>query len=95
MPGRSASTASAVGPSRAAEPVLVPDVEDDPAFLSFPGSRTRSELAVPVVVDGRVFGVINLESPRVAAYADADVATVSAWIDSVRDTIRGFYSNPG
>jgi hypothetical protein len=77
------------------EPALVPDVEGDPEFLSFPGSRTRSELAVPVAIDGVVVGVINLESPRVAAYGAADIAAVSAWIETVRDTIRGFYSNPG
>jgi GAF domain-containing protein len=77
-----------------AEPVLIPDVEDDPAFLSFPGSRTRSELAVPVTIDDKVIGVINLESPRVGAYGAADVDALSAWIDGVRETIRGFYSNP-
>lgn len=78
-----------------AEPALVPDVEDDPAFLGFPGSRTRSELAVPVTIDGGVIGVVNLESPRVAAYGPAEVATVSAWIDTVRDAIGDFYSKPG
>ncbi|HLY12800.1 MAG TPA: GAF domain-containing protein [Candidatus Limnocylindrales bacterium] len=75
-----------------AEPALVPDVEADPAFLSFPGSRTRSELAVPVVIDGRPVGVVNLESPRVGAYGQADIDAVNAWIDSVRDTIRGFFA---
>ncbi len=78
-----------------AEPALVPDVENDPAFLSFPGSRTRSELAVPVAIDGQVLGVINLESPRIGAYGAAEVAAVNAWIETVRDAIRGFYSIPG
>lgn len=75
-----------------AAPALVPDVEADPAFLSFPGSRTRSELAVPVLIDSRVAGVVNLESPRVGAYGQADIDAVNAWIDSVRDTIRGFFA---
>jgi GAF domain-containing protein len=75
-----------------AEPALVPDVEADPAFLSFPGSRTRSELAVPVLIDGRAVGVVNLESPRVGAYGPADIDAVNAWIDSVRDAIQGFFA---
>jgi len=74
------------------EAALLPDVEADPAFLSFPGSRTRSELAVPVLIDGRPIGVVNLESPRVGAYGPADLDAVNAWIDSVRDTIQGFFA---
>ena len=75
-------------------PALVPDVEDDPDFLSFPGSRTRSELAVPIFFDGRPIGVVNLESPRVGAYGPADVEALGAWADSVGETIRGFYAGP-
>jgi len=76
------------------QPVLVPDTEDDPDFLSFPGSRTRSELAVPVQVGGRVLGLVNLESPRVGAYGPADVEVVRAWIESVSASIQSFYQDP-
>lgn len=76
------------------QPVLVPDTEDDPDFLSFPGSRTRSELAVPVLLDGKAVGVVNLESPRVRAFGPADIEVVRAWADSVIDAIRSFYSVP-
>jgi GAF domain-containing protein len=75
-------------------PALVPDVEDDPDFLSFPGSRTRSELAVPILCDGRPIGVINLESPRVGAYGPADVEALGTWVDSVGEAIRSFYPGP-
>jgi GAF domain-containing protein len=80
---------------RLEQPVLVADVEDDPDFLSFPGSRTRSELAVPVLIAGRVLGVVNLESPRVRAYGPADIAAVQAWIESVTESIRSLYQDPG
>ena len=79
---------------RLEQPVLVADVEADPDFLSFPGSRTRSELAVPVLIDGRALGVVNLESPRVRAYGPADVAVVDAWIASTIDSIRSFFGAP-
>ena len=78
-----------------AVPLLVPDVEDDPNFLSFPGSRTRSELAAPVFLDGRPVGVVNIESPRVRGYGPTDVEMLSAWADSIRDAMRGFYPPPG
>ncbi len=76
---------------RLEQAVLVTDVETDPDFLSFPGSRTRSELAVPVRIDGHVLGVVNLESPRVGRYGPADIANVEAWIESVAATIRSFF----
>ncbi len=75
-------------------PALVPDVEDDPDFLSFPGSRTRSELAVPILFDGRPIGVINLESPRVGAYGPADVEALGTWADSVGEAIHSFCFSP-
>jgi GAF domain-containing protein len=77
-----------------AVPALVLDVEDDPAFLSFPGSRTRSELAVPIFLDARPMGVVNVESPRVAAYGPAEVEALSSWADVVGEAIRSFYVGP-
>ncbi len=74
-------------------PALVLDVEDDPSFLSFPGSRTRSELAVPIILDGRPTAVVNVESPRVAAYGPADVEALIGWADAIGETIRGFYGS--
>jgi putative methionine-R-sulfoxide reductase with GAF domain len=73
------------------EPVLVGDVEDDPAYLKFPGSRTRSELVMPVVVDGRPLGVINIESPRANAYGPADLAAIEARAGAIAELIRSFY----
>jgi GAF domain-containing protein len=72
-------------------PILVGDVEDDPAYLKFPGSRTRSELAIPVIVDGQPLGVINIESPRLQAYGAADLAAVEARAGALAELIRSFY----
>ncbi len=58
---------------RAAAPALVADVRHHPEYRSFPGSTTRSELAVPILVAGRPVGVLNLEAPRVGAFNIADV----------------------
>ena len=76
-------------------PVLVPDVENDPSFLSFPGSRTRSELAAPIFLDGRPIAVVNLESPRLRAYGPTDIEMLSAWADSISEALRRCYTMPG
>ena len=67
------------------------DVEEDPDYLSFPGSRTRSELAVPILLDGRPSGVINIESPRVSSFGQAELEAVEAWAGSIDEVIRSCY----
>lgn len=53
-------------------PQNVPDVLLDARYIA-PGDRAmRSELAVPLFVDGQCIGVLNLESPRPAAFSVTD-----------------------
>lgn len=49
----------------------VPDVTHDARFFSFDG-QWRSNLIVPLLVEGQAIGVINLEDERVAAFTQAD-----------------------
>jgi GAF domain-containing protein len=58
---------------RSASPALVADVRHHGDFRSYPGAATRSELAVPIVLDGEVVGVLNVESPRVGQFGIRDV----------------------
>ena len=44
-------------------PVVVPDVTLDPRYL-MTNPETRSELAVPMLIQDRVIGVLDLESPQ-------------------------------
>src|SRR5690348_14679280 len=48
---------------RTARPALVADVEKDADVLLF-GTNVRSEMAVPVIVDGTVFGVVDVQSAQ-------------------------------
>ena len=65
---------AAVG-SRA--PVIVADVTKDTRYLTTFGS-TRSEMIVPAPSsDGKVVGVIDVESERVNAFAKSDASFVS------------------
>ncbi|MCL4523135.1 MAG: SpoIIE family protein phosphatase [Acidobacteria bacterium] len=58
------------------QPVLVPDVTQDPRYLPV-NPETRSELAIPMVHKGRVIGVMDLESPQLNYFTDEHVQTLS------------------
>jgi L-methionine (R)-S-oxide reductase len=74
--------------SRAA--VLVDDVTNDPEYLDTLDS-TRSELVVPVMTTAlEVVGVIDVESDRVAAFGDQDVAA----LESCTATILPLWAKP-
>lgn len=59
------------------QPQYAPVVADDDGYLDR-REDTRSELCVPVLVEGRVIGVVNLESASRSAY-DALVTTAQAF----------------
>jgi len=65
-----------VATARAGQPVYVPDVRDDSRYVDT-GFAAASELAVPVQIEGRVLGVINVESRRPDAFTPADVQLLS------------------
>ncbi len=57
---------------------LVPDVRGDARYLDFSADgATRSELAVPLITDARVIGVLNLESAQADAFDETDVQLLS------------------
>jgi len=55
------------------ESVLVADVHDFPGHIAC-DPVSRSELVVPLVEDGRVTGVLDLDSPKLARFDDEDRA---------------------
>jgi putative methionine-R-sulfoxide reductase with GAF domain len=54
--------------------VLSNDVANDPRYLTALES-TGSELIVPVLVEGRVVGTLDVEDERTAAFDEGDRAT--------------------
>ncbi len=57
-----------IGSSAADErPLVVADVSKDPDYIDIRGT-TRSEIVIPLMVNGVVVAVLNLESDRVRAY---------------------------
>ncbi len=58
------------------EPVLVPDVTQDPRYV-MANPETRSELAIPMIHKGKVIGVLDLESPQLNYFTEDHVQTLS------------------
>jgi GAF domain-containing protein len=53
--------------------VVVPDVRAFPRHVPC-DPRSRSEMVVPIVKDGRVVAVLDVDSNELAQFSDADVA---------------------
>jgi L-methionine (R)-S-oxide reductase len=51
--------------------ILVPDVEQFPGHIAC-DTASRSELVVPLLSDGRIFGVLDLDSPDLARFDTED-----------------------
>ncbi|MGF7149589.1 GAF domain-containing protein [Sphingomonas zeicaulis] len=61
---------------------------------AFPGhiacdAASASELVVPVVVDGRLIGVLDIDSPSLARFSAADAAGAEAFVARIGARIAG------
>ncbi|MCL5677478.1 MAG: diguanylate cyclase [Firmicutes bacterium] len=72
---------------RHGQPLVAADVEKDERYVRI-NQTTRSELAVPLVTENEVIGVLNLESSRVGAFSDDDVYLLTAVARQVADAIE-------
>jgi HD-GYP domain-containing protein (c-di-GMP phosphodiesterase class II) len=65
---------------------LVADTRTDPDYIvRDPHTDPRAELSVPIVVDGSVWGVLNIEAAEAGAFGEADavlVETIAAGLGS-------------
>lgn len=69
-------------------PQYVVDTTSDPDYIPAPGAElTRSEFALPVVVDGKVRAVLNLEHRTKDAFSPADHATLTAFVRMMEEVI--------
>lgn len=74
---RSGATEGIVGAAATLkEPVLVPDVTVDSRYVMV-NPETRSELAIPMMHQGKVIGVLDLESPTPNYFTQDHVQTLS------------------
>ncbi len=59
------------------QPLIVPDVTKDPRFIP-PDPQIRSEMAVPLIVGGKVIGVLDVESHEVNRFSERDLWFLSS-----------------
>jgi sigma-B regulation protein RsbU (phosphoserine phosphatase) len=60
------------------QPVIVPDVTKNEHYVNA-NPATRSEIVVPIMIDDRLVGVINLESENLNAYDPYTISLISAF----------------
>jgi HD-GYP domain-containing protein (c-di-GMP phosphodiesterase class II) len=65
--------------ARSGTTALVPDTTQDPDYIvRDPQTDPGSELAVPIVVEGEVWGVLNIEATDAGALGEPDVVLIEA-----------------
>lgn len=51
--------------------VIVPDVQEFPGHIACDGA-SRSEIVIPLIKDGALLGVLDIDSPRIGRFDEAD-----------------------
>jgi GAF domain-containing protein len=59
--------------------LVVPNVDEFPGHIAC-DSASRSEIVVPIVRDSRVFGVLDLDSPKLARFDEVDARGLEALV---------------
>jgi signal transduction histidine kinase len=60
------------------QPIVAPDVSKEPRYIWMHGSQTRSETTVPIIVKGRVIGVLDAQSDQLNAFDETDLAVLQS-----------------
>jgi len=60
------------------EPLLVQDVSQEPRYVWMRGSKTRSELAVPIKAKGQIIGVLDVQSDHLDAFDESDLVVLQS-----------------
>jgi HD-GYP domain-containing protein (c-di-GMP phosphodiesterase class II) len=75
--------------ARQGSTALVFDTIEDPDYIvRDPQTDPRSELAVPIMLDGSVWGVLNIEAVEPSAFTEADAVLVEAVASSLGSALH-------
>ena len=61
------------------ETLVVPNVHDFPGHIAC-DSASKSEIVIPVFCNGRLFGVLDLDSPHQGRFTEADKAGLEEYV---------------
>ena len=70
----------------AAQTQLVPDVHQFPGHIAC-DSASNSEIVVPILKDGKVWGVLDIDSPYYARFTQEDQAGLEALVKVLEATL--------
>lgn len=73
--------------ARSGEPVLVPDVREDPRYIN-DDQHTLSELAVPLRFGDQIIGVLDAQSDEVGRFAQSDLFVMRTLADQIAVAIE-------
>ncbi|MBC7316778.1 MAG: GAF domain-containing protein [Chloroflexi bacterium] len=59
--------------ARTAQPVVVPNVDEFPGHIAC-DSRSKSEICLPLVKEGKVVAVLDIDSDKLAQFDEDDIA---------------------
>jgi HD-GYP domain-containing protein (c-di-GMP phosphodiesterase class II) len=75
--------------ARSGTTALVRDTRADTDYIvRDPNTDPRSELTVPIIADGSVWGVLNIEAPEPDAFGEADAVLVEAIAASLGSSVH-------
>ena len=64
--------------AKTGEPILAPDVSQDPRYVAMRHLNTKSELVIPIRAKGEVIGVLDLQSDRLNGFSQADLIALQS-----------------
>lgn len=68
------------------EPQLVPDVHRFPGHIAC-DSASNSEIVIPIHVDGKLFGVLDIDSPLLNRFSEADRDGLERFVRVLEDIL--------
>jgi K+-sensing histidine kinase KdpD len=71
-----------------AEKVLANDVSQDRRYIAYEYHNTKSELSIPITVEGRVIGVLNVEDTKLHAFDETDAVVLETLCDQLGSAIK-------
>ena len=67
--------------------VLVPNVHEFPGHIAC-DSASNSEIVVPIHAGGRVAAVLDIDSPLLSRFTEADKAGLETFVQAIEETIQ-------
>ena len=68
------------------ETVLVPDVHKFPGHIAC-DSTSRSEIVIPILKDGKLFGVLDMDSPELEYFKESDREILESTVKAIEKFI--------